>query len=115
MLHWYRLAKDWVKPHRKEGATDHFTAMHGPSPLHGLSPSQRARLFLLGGIETLPLALGVGLAGHLEPTIPYFGSVSIALIVSVLACWLLRHHVPPTVIHAVSTGADTSSRKRALR
>src|SRR6266496_21014 len=57
MLHWYLLAKDLAGPHRKAGAADHFAAMHGQGALSGLSRSHRARLVLLGGIETLPSSL----------------------------------------------------------
>ncbi len=106
MLHWYWLAKDLINQERSDRSHGDaracgFSAFHGPKETSGISWEIQKRFLLLGAIEAVPLFSGCGFGTFLEPYVPYWESATGGLALTALLCWFLRHHTPPTIIHAV--------------
>lgn len=99
MLHWYRF----VQLGRKErsytsGEHSHLIAHRGGSPTASLSDQQREKLFWLGLIEAVPLFGGGVFSIYADSNMQAIIAAVVAVVLTALICWLLRHHVPSTRI-----------------
>ena len=97
MRHWYFLMCEFTRTDSPESSP--FIEGRGPNLKDATSAADRHRMFVLGLIETLPLALCICLGKLVEPPIPYLASIAIGLVGTVFLCWLLRHLTPATAIH----------------
>src|ERR1700730_1133580 len=116
MLHWYRLARMTREEcSRISGAHSHLIAGRGKSPTASLSRQQRKKLFLLGLAESAPLIGG----GIFSITTDSAGQAMLAAIIAIfltaLLCWLLRHHVPLTPIELSTPRPNQSLQPTAGR
>lgn len=106
MLHWYRLARATrAERHGSSAAYDPLIPNHRASPTASLSPQQRKKLFWLGLVEAVPLTGGAVFSIY-TPSRPQamLGAV-IAIVLTALVCWLLRHQVPLTRIELSTADA----------
>ena len=99
MLHWYRL----VQLGREErfhtsGEQSHLVAGRGDLPTASLSDQQREKLFWLGLIEAVPLFGGGVFSIFADSNMQAIVAAVVAVVLTLLVCWLLRHHVPSTRI-----------------
>jgi hypothetical protein len=110
MLHWYRLAQL-----RREGRShtsdehSHLIATHGGSSTASLSPQQRQKLFWLGLIEAAPLFAGGAFSSVTDSKLHAVIAALVAMVLTVLVCWLLRHRVPLTRIELSTPRANDES------
>ena len=68
----------------------------------------RMRFFLIGGVESLPIWLAIGLGKHLEPSVPHAATNVLGVILAIAVCWLLRKSVPPSVVHLCGTNQEAA-------
>ena len=104
MYHWYLLAdKVAHSPHRvcsgSAGTDDDWDKTGHPR-------SNSVRMLAQGAVEAIPLAGSAGLGFWFDTDQIYFGFLAAGLTLSLVLCWLLRHRVPPTIIHAVEEKPD---------
>jgi hypothetical protein len=99
MLHWYRLAQLTRddRPHTS-GDHSHLIAPHPGSRPLSLPPQQRKKLFWLGLIEATPLFAGGVFSIYTDSKLHAILAALIAIFLTALVSWLLRHHVPLTRI-----------------
>ena len=116
MLHWYRLARaPREKQLRTSGAHSHLIADRGGSLTSSLSPEQRRKLFLLGFAESVPLVGGGIFAAYTDSAAVAMLAAVIAMLVTALVCWLLRHQVPLTRIELTTQRPNQSLEPTAGR
>lgn len=118
MYHWYLLARG-VRPDgpARGGRRVGFTAGGGPGPASSLSHAELRRFLALGAIEAAPLWASP-IVGALVPVHAPPGTWWLAGAAGCVAlCWLLRHRVPQTPIHAAgaSPGSGRAGRHRGKR
>jgi hypothetical protein len=99
MLHWYRLAQlSHDERSCRPGDHSHLIATDHASPTASLSRQQRDKLFWLGVIEAIPLLAGGVFSVYTDSKLQAILAAIVAIILSALVCWLLRHQVPLTRI-----------------
>jgi hypothetical protein len=99
MLHWYRLAQlTRDERSRPSGAHSHLVAGRGSSPTGSLSRQQKEKLFWLGLIEATPLFAGGMFSVYTDSKLYAVIAALVAMLLTALVCWLLRHQVPLTRI-----------------
>ena len=106
MYHWYLLAKESGSGEAATLQRERFKAGGGPKWSDTVPDHVRTRLFLLGAVECLPLALGLVFGGALEPRFSYSLTATCGAALTALLCLLLRRYAPPTVIHARRDGGE---------
>ena len=99
MLHWYRLAQ-LRREERSHTSGEHsyLIATHRGSPTASLSPQHRQKLFWLGLIEAVPLFAGAVFSIYTDSKLHAVIAAVVAMVLTALVCWLLRHQVPLTRI-----------------
>jgi len=116
MLHWYRLAHlTREEPIRTSSDHSHLIATHRGSSTGSLSPEQRHKLFWLGLIEAIPLFAGGVFSIYTDSKLLAVIAALIAIILTALVCWLLRHQVPLTRIELATPRPNQSLQPTASR
>jgi hypothetical protein len=107
MLHWYRLAHQTLGRHAPAGASDSGLVAHGgSSPTASLSQREREKLFWLGLIEAAPLFAGGVFSIYTDSSAQAMIAAIVAIVAIALTsitCWCLRHQVPLTRIEFSQT------------
>jgi len=105
MLHWYRLAR--LKQQLQ------LISGHA-SPTGSLTRQQQLKLFWLGLIESAPLIAGGIFSVYTDSKEYALIAALIAIALTGIICWLLRHQVPLTRIELspASPGWSVTSRYR---
>ena|SRR5881275_1451343 len=104
MLHWYHLARATLADRpRSSAACSPLFPDDRASPSASLSPEQRKKLFWLGLAEAAPLACGAVFSIYTHSAARSILAAVIAMLLTALICWLLRHQIPPTRIELTQT------------
>jgi hypothetical protein len=116
MLHWYRLAHlRREEPFRTSSDHSHLIATHRGSSTDSLSPEQRDKLFWLGLIEAIPLFAGGVFSIYTDSKLHAVIAALIAIILTALVCWLLRHQIPLTRIELATPRPNQALEPTAKR
>jgi hypothetical protein len=104
MLHWYRLAEETLQSRTSRRAADSGLIAHGrSSPTASLSPQDRRKLFWLGLIEATPLFAGGVFTIYTDSSMHAMIAALIAIVLTSIVCWSLRHQTPLTGIEFTQT------------
>ena len=107
MLHWYRLARlRREERSHMSGEHSHLIATHRGSPTASLSAQQRQKLFWLGLAEAVPLFVGGVFSVYTDSKLHAVTAALVAMVVTAIVCWLLRHQVPLTRIELSTPRPD---------
>jgi hypothetical protein len=118
MLHWYRVARKIAYRHSHSAdsclvaeppAQPTRLEGDGPDLTGSLSPQQRAKLFWLGLAEAAPLIASGVFGIYTDSKLQAVIAAPLAIVLTALLCWLLRHHVPPTRIELCHAKAEPST------